>query len=73
MNDQRTALDYVLRVTFAVTLIFTVQAASWWLAHQLTWWTFALAMLGGTMAWATMKATRDVSRDRRRRKLLGRR
>ena len=56
-----------LTVLGLYAVIFGLSAVSWWLAHQLAWWTFAASATAGNLTWSTIKATRAVVRERRQR------
>ena len=45
--------------------LFVINAAWWWVAHQLSWWVFALVFALGSLAWQTVKSTVSVIRERR--------
>jgi hypothetical protein len=56
----------VLALAFlgALVLMFVIHAGYWYVAHQLAWWTFSLACVGGYVFWVFIKAIFGSTRNK---------
>lgn len=58
MNKEETAWSVIIMALVGVAvLLFGVSAGWWWVAHQMAWWTFALAAAGFTLFWQVVVQT----------------
>jgi len=72
-DDDKSGIEVLATVIGAMALVFGVEAATWYAAHQFAWWTFALAMGGGLIGYQVAKSAVKDIRKRRRQNLASRR
>jgi protein-S-isoprenylcysteine O-methyltransferase Ste14 len=69
VTDERKGSEIALGLLGAGTLLFGLEVGTWWAAHQLAWWTFAVAMGGGWVGYIFVKElARAAWKDRKKRK-----